>query len=855
MTMRLRVYPRIQSAAVWTLGHAVRLWPFALFVIVFILSWHTLRDVHTRDVRAALHALDLRWLAVAGGLTVANVGIMGLYDVIAFRNTRATPGERWRYGAVSFAWSNFLTLGPLAGPAIRFWLYRPSVDRLQDLHAGVLTVTIAFVSGLIGWTAAVLLFGHLPFAIIAAAALAIVLLVAYIARAAAGRIERLSELAAVSARTVELGVVGWLDWLLAVVAFVACVRATGALVALPSIVSSFFQGQAVGLASLIPGGFGTSDAVWIAKLPMAKSVAAAALMAYRLIYYIAPWAVASLLLLAWATRRSAQRVEVARRIVAGLVAAAGVLMILSSASPALHARLVLLERFMPLPLVEAGHLTASFAGVVLLVLARGLARGYRTAFRATLALLLLAAGASILKGLDWEESVILGTVALAASSQAPLFDRASRGDLFEGADLTVAFAALALFVAFGSVSHHVSTLTVERWTAVGYRLQAARFVRAAASMLFGVTAASLYVLMRPRVEFEPPEEREIQDALDFNASFGTGTNALMVATRDKSIFAVPDLGFCLYRTIGPYVAIFSDPVVRQPQERAAFLDALLERAADLDRRPLFYQVSLDWIPLLHDRGYHFFKLGEEAQVHLDRVTIEGHEGKMTRQIIRRGERDGVEFRVIAPYEIRGLLPELREISDDWLRAKGVYERQFSMGAFDEQYLLRFRCAIVQTRGPDRRILAFANLLEGPRREELSVDLMRSRSDGPRVMDFLIVSLFLMGKKSGYRRFNLGMAPLASVGVERGAHVRERLARVIFQRGEQWYNFQGVRFYKQKFDPEWVPRYLAYQSAWEWPVATASVSALIAGGWGSALRPARETAGQLHGDRAASSGHA
>jgi phosphatidylglycerol lysyltransferase len=123
------------------------------------------------------------------------------------------------------------------------------------------------------------------------------------------------------------------------------------------------------------------------------------------------------------------------------------------------------------------------------------------------------------------------------------------------------------------------------------------------------------------------------------------------------------------------------------------------------------------------------------------------------------------------------------------------------------------------------------------------------------MDFLIVSLFLMGKKGGYRRFNLGMAPLASVGVERGAHVRERLARVIFQRGEHWYNFQGVRFYKQKFDPEWVPRYLAYQSAWEWPVATASVSALIAGGWGSALRPARETAGQIHGDRAASRGHA
>ncbi|HEY7055343.1 MAG TPA: phosphatidylglycerol lysyltransferase domain-containing protein, partial [Vicinamibacterales bacterium] len=64
--------------------------------------------------------------------------------------------------------------------------------------------------------------------------------------------------------------------------------------------------------------------------------------------------------------------------------------------------------------------------------------------------------------------------------------------------------------------------------------------------------------------------------------------------------------------------------------------------------------------------------------------------------------------------------------------------------------------------------------------------------------------------------------------------------VIFQRGEHWYNFRGVRSYKQKFDPEWVPRYMAYPDAWEWPVATASMSALVAGGWGSALRPARST---------------
>ncbi len=149
-------------------------------------------------------------------------------------------------------------------------------------------------------------------------------------------------------------------------------------------------------------------------------------------------------------------------------------------------------------------------------------------------------------------------------------------------------------------------------------------------------------------------------------------------------------------------------------------------------------------------------------------------------------------------------------------------------------MCQFPCAVVEEAKDSGRILGFANMLEGPRGSELSVDLMRYRSDGPSVMDFLIVSLLLHGKSRGYGEFNLGMAPLASVGEQRGAHARERLARLFFQRGEQWYNFQGLRFYKDKFDPEWVPRYMAYQDAWEWPMAIAYVSALIAGGWSSVL---------------------
>ena len=844
MSLRDTLRRRTEQASTWLVARAGRAWGLLVIAVVLALTWQALRGIHVHEVRVLLRSLDGRWLVAAGGITLANVAIMGLYDVIAFSRTRTTAAERWRFGAVAFCWSNFLTLGPLAGPAIRLWLYRGTVERASELRSAIVSVVIAFSAGLIGWTLAAVATAQIGggLVVLSLAALVCVSGAAWIARAIARRFEDLSDAAARPVRTLELALVGWLDWLLAMAAFAACLRAAGVDIAALRVAHDFFVGQAIGLASLIPGGFGSSDALWIARLPIDRNVTVAALAAYRFIYYIGPWFTASLVLLSWATRQSSRRTELARRVVGALVGAAGVLIIVSSASPAIHARLILMERYVPLPLVEAGQIASALAGLLLLALARGLARGYRAAYAGTLALLLLAGFATLLKGLDWEESVSLGVVAIAAWSHAGLFDRESGGDWLETADLGLGFLALLIFLVLGTFSHHLAASGgLDRVTALGYRFQAARFMRSALSMLFALSAATLYVLLRTPVHFAPPPQADSERAIEFNAGFGTGTTPMMVAVGDKSIFAEGERGFCLYRTIGAYLVVFSDPVVRPGADRAAFVDALFAFAAGVDRRPLFYQLSADWMPLLHDRGYHFFKLGEEALVPLERVTLQGHAGKLTRQFLRRAERDGLTFEVLAPYEIDAHLDELEAISDHWLAAKQVTERQFSIGYFSRDYIRRFPCAVVRHKCRDGAILAFANLLEGPRRQELSVDLMRYRTDGPSVMDFLLTSVMLYGKEKGFRTFNLGMAPLASVGDQPGAHRRERVASLIFRRGEQWYNFQGVRSYKEKFNPEWVPRYLAYEAAWEWPVALANASALIAGGWRNTVIPGRDRA--------------
>jgi phosphatidylglycerol lysyltransferase len=167
----------------------------------------------------------------------------------------------------------------------------------------------------------------------------------------------------------------------------------------------------------------------------------------------------------------------------------------------------------------------------------------------------------------------------------------------------------------------------------------------------------------------------------------------------------------------------------------------------------------------------------------------------------------------------------------WL-AKG-----FSLGRFDADYLMRSTCAVVGT--GDGRIVAFANVLEGPRGEEMTVDMMRHADPTgaglPSPMEYLILKLMEHAKARGFRRFNLGMAPLASVGATRRARPVERLAHQFFLHGEAWYNYQGLRRFKERFHPAWEPRYLAYRRPWDWPFAVAATTQLISGRWRTLLR--------------------
>jgi phosphatidylglycerol lysyltransferase len=141
-----------------------------------------------------------------------------------------------------------------------------------------------------------------------------------------------------------------------------------------------------------------------------------------------------------------------------------------------------------------------------------------------------------------------------------------------------------------------------------------------------------------------------------------------------------------------------------------------------------------------------------------------------------------------------------------------------------------------------KLVAFANLWLTPEKTSFSMDLMRYADDAPKnVMDFLFVELLLWGQAQGFSAFEFGVAPLAGLTDRPLAPLMTRLGRYVFDKGEEFYNFQGVRRYKDKYDPIWQPRYVAAAHKWAMPILMADVGLLSSGGVaGLRRKPKAET---------------
>jgi len=602
----------------------------------------------------------------------------------------------------------------------------------------------------------------------------------------------------------------------------------------------FVIAQLSGLTSHVPAGLGVFETVIL--LGLARRAPAPAvigsLLVYRCVYYLLPLAIATATLAAYEAVRGRRRLgaiagrwlpEVAPRVLAVAMFASGALLLLSGAVPRHTGRLNWLGQLLPLPVLEASHFLASLVGLGLVLLASGLQRRLDAAYHLAIVLLIAGAALALLKGFDYEESLILLAMLAALLPCRAEFHRPAS---LIRERFTIGWAAAVVVVVAASVwlgffVHKHTGYSRELWWQFSLFGDAPRFLRASVGVGVGALAFAGWHLLRPaRLR---PAPADVESVATVRAIIATAPVAAanLALLGDKSfLFSDDRRAVIMYAVAGRSCVAMGDPL-GAPESCAELVWTFRELCDQHDVWPVFYEASAAALSYYVDLGLTPLKFGEEARVRLADFTLEGSARKQQRYVLRSTERDGGSFAVYGPDEAATLLPQLRSISEAWLRDKHTREKGFSLGRFDERYLAQFPIAVVRWRGA---IVAFANVWCSGLKEEISPDLMRYLRAAPAsVMEYLFLKLLLWAKGEGYQWANLGMAPLAGLEARATAPWWNRAGAFAFRYGEHFYNFQGLRQFKAKFDPEWRPKYLVSPGGIVLPRVIANVATLVSGG--------------------------
>ncbi len=835
----------------------------AVASVLALLAVHTIgARIHLRDIRADLLAMPAASIVEALLLTAAGFVALSLYDVLAVR--RVAPGRvslrlAAFAGAVGYSFSNALGFHVFVGGPIRYRIYQSAGLDAADVARIVSISVLTFAGGLATVLGAALLLDPLGVPAL---------------HLAGGRLDRAAGaalLALVAAALLWLArghtqarVLGWTlllpsapSALLQILVGAIDVGAAAAVlyVLLPADVAPgyaaflliFVAAVVAGAASHAPGGLGVLEATVLLGLGAGtRADVLAALLAFRAIYYLLPLMLGAAALLGFEALQARARFATAAARAAALVRAvvpplaaalallAGLVLLLSSATPTLHERTQQLRQWLALPLVEASHLLASLAGLALVVLARGLWRRMALARSVAVGLMLAGALLSLVRALDWEDALVLALCAAILHANRGAFYRRGSWRAFRPTPAAAALLAIVLagMAVVGLFAYRGVPYRDALWWEFAWHGNAPRFLRSL--LLLAVVAAALALdalLNRPA----PPAAagQGIPDAVRRILAGAGDTQPSVALLGDKRFLVSRDeQAFLMYALQGHSWITMGDPVGQEEAGRR-LIWRFAEQADRAGARAVFYAVHPAWLPTYLDLGLALLKIGEVARVPLAGFSLQGKARQPLRYAHGRAAREGLEFAVIPKADVPALMDELRAVSDAWMQGKAGHEKGFSLGRFEPAYLCEFDCAVMRSGGA---VVAFANLWRSGAREELSIDLMRYRPGTPAVlMDALFTHLLLYGRAQGYAWFNLGAAPLAGLADHPLASSWNRIGTFIYRRGDEFYNFEGLRAFKQKFAPVWTPQYLACRGGLVLPQVLLDVTRLIAGGPLAALR--------------------
>ncbi|KND38393.1 phosphatidylglycerol lysyltransferase domain-containing protein [Streptomyces acidiscabies] len=509
-----------------------------------------------------------------------------------------------------------------------------------------------------------------------------------------------------------------------------------------------------------------------------------------------------------------------------------------------HSRMHTLAEVLPGSFGPFAAALSLSAGILLLLLAHGLKRGKRRAWRAAVALLPAGAAAQF----TYRHSPV-GVIISVALLIALIVYR----DQFDALpDPRSRWRALANFILMGAgslalgmviVSVHSERMVgdpsvADRLTHVVYGLfgfegpvdyagNTSWTVAFSLGALGWVTAlTTIYLAFRPEhpaAQLTEEDETKLRALLDKHGRRDSlGHFALR---RDKAVvFSPSGKAAVTYRVVSGVMLASGDPI-GDVEAWPGAIERFMDEAKAHSWTPAVMGCSETggevWT---RETGLDALELGDEAVVDVADFSLAGRAMRNVRQMVKRIERAGYETRV---RRIRDLgdaeLERIRRAADDW-RGTST-ERGFSMALgrigdpSDGDCLIATAHKaddITDSYGDLKAILHFVPWGT----DGASLDLMRrDRSADPGMNELLIVAALQAAPKFGITRVSLNFAMFRSAlarGEKIGAGPVLRAWRGLLVFLSRWFQIESLYKFNAKFQPRWEPRFVVYRNSGDLP---------------------------------------
>lgn len=259
-------------------------------------------------------------------------------------------------------------------------------------------------------------------------------------------------------------------------------------------------------------------------------------------------------------------------------------------------------------------------------------------------------------------------------------------------------------------------------------------------------------------------------------------------------------GFIAYKVIGSVCFSLPDPV---GPSKAATLQAFVVWAKARRYKVCFLPIYKQSAGLYESAGLESLQIGSSAVINIHTFLNDTINDKWWRWKKNRALKSGYIYRSSAAPHSAAFLQQLKAVSDSWLTKDGRKERGFALGYFDEQYLQK--CTLHYLSNDSGKILAFTNQLpQFKHSSTITADLLRYVPDASDAMPYLLYKTIenVQNENKDYKYFDLGFVPFAKVS--------EPLLAIAKGLSAGRFSARGLEQFKNKFNPEWQPNFMAYE---------------------------------------------